>query len=32
MKLPRGKFDMEARLMDQEGRVYPAYFIYIEKL
>lgn len=31
-KLPRGKFDMEARLIDNEGRVHPAYYIYIEKL
>ncbi len=32
MKLPAGKFDMEARLIDQEGRIYPSYFVYIEKL
>lgn len=32
MKLPEGKFDMEARLIDAEGRVYPAYYLYIEKL
>ena len=32
MKLPEGKFDMEARLIDKEGRLYPSYFVYIEKL
>lgn len=32
MKLPEGKFDMEAQLIDKEGRVYPSYFVYIEKL
>jgi hypothetical protein len=32
MKLPAGKFDMEARLLDREGRVCPSYFVYIEKL
>jgi hypothetical protein len=32
MKLPAGKFDMEARLMDKDGRIYPSYFVYIEKL
>ena len=31
MKLPSGKFDMEARLIDQLNRVYPSYFVYIEK-
>ncbi len=30
--LSAGKFDMEARLLDEEGRMYPAYYIYIEKL
>lgn len=32
LELPGGKFDMEARLIDTEGRVYPSYFVYIEKL
>jgi arylsulfatase A-like enzyme len=32
MKLPEGKFDMEARLIDAENRVHPAYYVYIEKL
>ena len=32
MNLPAGKFDMEARLIDKDGRVYPSYFIYIEKI
>lgn len=32
MKLPEGKFDMEAKLVDAEGRIYPAYAVYIEKL
>ncbi len=27
-----GKYDMEAQLIDSEDRVYPAYYIYIEKL
>jgi hypothetical protein len=30
--IPAGKYDMEAQLIDQDGRVYPAYYIYIEKL
>ncbi len=30
--VPAGKYDMEAQLIDSEGRVYPAYYIYIEKL
>jgi arylsulfatase A-like enzyme len=32
MHLPPGKFDMEAHLTDKDGRVYPAYLVYIEKL
>ncbi|MCK5068819.1 MAG: arylsulfatase [Bacteroidales bacterium] len=32
MKLPEGKFDMVAQLHDREGRCYPSYFVYIEKL
>jgi len=31
-KIPAGKYDMEAQLIDKDGRVYPAYYIYIEKL
>lgn len=27
-----GKYDMEAQLIDEEGRVHPAYYVYIEKL
>jgi len=30
--VPAGKYDMEAQLIDSEGRVYPAYYVYIEKL
>ena len=30
--IPAGKYDMEAQLIDQEGRVYPSYYIYIEKV
>jgi arylsulfatase A-like enzyme len=32
MNLSEGKYDMEANLIDKDGRVYPSYFIYIEKL
>jgi len=32
MYLPEGKFDMEARLIDKTGHVYPSYFVYIEQL
>jgi arylsulfatase A-like enzyme len=31
-KVPAGKYDMEAQLIDKEGNLYPAYYIYIEKL
>ena len=31
-KIPSGKYDMEAQLIDEEGKVYPAYYVYIEKL
>jgi len=31
MKLPAGKFNMEAQLIDDHNRVYPAYFVYIER-
>jgi arylsulfatase A-like enzyme len=27
-----GKFDMEAQLIDKDNRVYPAYYVYIEKV
>ncbi|ARV16550.1 arylsulfatase [Polaribacter sp. SA4-12] len=27
-----GKYNMEAQLIDSEGRVHPAYYVYIEKL
>ncbi|MCH6255602.1 arylsulfatase [Puniceicoccaceae bacterium K14] len=30
--IPAGKYDMEAQLIDSEGRVHPAYYVYIEKL
>nr|WKN34559.1 arylsulfatase [Tunicatimonas sp. TK19036] len=29
--LPAGKYDMEAELIDDEGRRHPAYYVYIEK-
>jgi arylsulfatase A-like enzyme len=32
MHLPEGKFDMEAILKDKEGRIHPAYFVYLEKV
>ena len=31
-KIPAGKYDMEAQLIDKDNRVYPAYYVYIEKL
>lgn len=31
-KIPVGKYDMEAQLIDKDGRVYPSYYVYIEKL
>lgn len=31
-KIPAGKYDMEAQLIDKDGRVHPAYYVYIEKL
>lgn len=31
-KIPAGTYDMEAQLIDRDGRVYPAYYVYIEKL
>lgn len=30
--VPAGKYDMEAQLIDKEGMVHPAYYVYIEKL
>ncbi|CAH8281457.1 arylsulfatase A-like enzyme [Mariniflexile fucanivorans] len=30
-KIPAGKYDMEAQLIDEVGRVHPAYYVYIEK-
>ncbi|MBU2997835.1 arylsulfatase [Cellulophaga baltica] len=30
--IPAGKYDMEAQLIDKYNRVYPAYYVYIEKL
>ncbi|MBU2929891.1 arylsulfatase [Winogradskyella psychrotolerans] len=30
--IPAGKYDLEAQLIDKDGRIYPAYYIYIEKL
>ncbi len=32
VKVPAGKYDMEAQLIDSEKRVHPAYYVYIEKL
>ena len=29
--IPAGKYDMEAKLTDKDGRVHPAYYVYIEK-
>ncbi len=31
-RIPAGKYDMEAHLVDKDNRVYPAYYVYIEKL
>ncbi len=31
-KIPAGKYDMEAQLIDKDNRVHPAYYVYIEKL
>jgi len=30
-EIPAGKYDMEAQLIDELGRVHPAYYVYIEK-
>lgn len=32
LHVPAGKYDMEARLIDEMKRVHPAYYVYIEKL
>ncbi len=29
--IPAGKYDMEAQLIDEAGRVHPAYYVYVEK-
>jgi len=31
-KISAGKYDMEAQLIDKDGRVHPAYYVYVEKL
>jgi len=31
-EIPAGKYDMEAYFDDKVGRIYPAYYIYIEKI
>ncbi|MFI3301900.1 MAG: arylsulfatase [Rikenellaceae bacterium] len=31
-KLPEGKFDFQAELLDSKGAIHPAYYVYIEKL
>lgn len=31
-KIPAGKYDMEAQLIDKDNHVHPAYYVYIEKL
>jgi hypothetical protein len=31
-RIPAGKYDMEAQLIDKDNRVHPAYYVYIEKL
>jgi arylsulfatase A-like enzyme len=31
-KIPAGKYDLEAHLIDNANRVHPAYYVYIEKL
>ena len=30
--IPAGKYDMVATLSDDANRVYPAYYVYIEKM
>ncbi len=31
-KMSAGKYDMEAQLIDKDGRIHPAYYVYIEKI
>ncbi len=31
-RVPAGKFDFQAELIDSEGQIHPAYYVYIEKL
>ncbi|MFI3293487.1 MAG: arylsulfatase [Rikenellaceae bacterium] len=31
-RVPKGKFDFQAELIDSEGHIHPAYYVYIEKL
>jgi len=31
-RVPAGKYDMEAQLIDIDGKVHPAYYVYIEKI
>jgi len=30
--VPAGKYDLEARLIDKDNKIHPAYYLYIEKL
>lgn len=30
--IPAGKYDMEAQLIDELGRIHPAYYVYVEKI
>lgn len=32
VKMPSGKFDLEAQLLDVAQHVHPAYYVYIEKI
>jgi hypothetical protein len=29
-RIPAGKYDMEAQFIDEDNRVHPAYYVYIE--
>ncbi len=31
-RVPKGKFDFQAELIDSKGAIHPAYYVYIEKL
>lgn len=31
-RIPEGKFDFQAELIDSDGHIHPAYYVYIEKL